>query len=307
MKLLLKTLLAVVALISLTNTALAEEFSDVQSGHSHYVAISYLKEKGIVQGYDDNTFKPNQKISRVEALKMIILSTNFAAEDEINNENVTENPFIDTPKSEWYAKYLAFASEKKLIGGYPDNTFKPNQTINLAETLKIFLQCFNGLEYPENMENFLAADTPTSEWYAPFAAYAYKNGLVNITDSNKIIPTQDMTRGYVAEIIYRKLRRGEGLEFGKATYYGKAVQGHYTASGEIFDTEKSTAAHQFLPFGTIVKATNLANGQSVDVKINDRGPYGYGRVLDLSSSAFDAIAWLGTGIINIQYQIVHLP
>lgn len=295
------------ALIFLTNTALAEEFLDVQSGHSHYVAISYLKEKSIIQGYDDNTFKPNQKISRVEALKMIILSTKLATEDKINNKNLSENPFVDTPTSEWYAKYLAFAKDKNLISGYSDNTFKPNQTINLAETLKIFLQCFNGLEYPENMEDFLAADTPGNEWYGPFAAYAYKNGLVNITDKNNIMPTQEMTRGYVAEIIYRKLMRDEGVEFGKATYYGKAVQGHYTASGEIFDTEKLTAAHQFLPFGTIVKATNLANGESVDVKINDRGPYGYGRVLDLSSSAFDEIAWLGTGIINIQYKIVHLP
>ncbi|MFA5948577.1 MAG: septal ring lytic transglycosylase RlpA family protein, partial [Candidatus Gracilibacteria bacterium] len=92
--------------------------------------------------------------------------------------------------------------------------------------------------------------------------------------------------------------------FGKATYYGAAVQGNGTASGETFDMNVFTAAHKTLPFGTIVKATNLANGKSVEVKINDRGPYGAGRVLDLSSSAFKELAPLSTGVITIQYEVI---
>lgn len=292
---------------SMASTNSVENFSDVQSQQKNYVAINYLHEKGIIEGYEDSTFKPNQKISRAEALKMIILATGIFTEDEIQNSEVAENPFLDTDKSEWYAKYLTIAKEKGLIKGYNDGTFKPAQTINLAESLKIYFECLGNLEYPQNIENFLSADTKKDDWFANYSAYAYKNNLVYITDANKILPAQEMTRGYIAEIIYRKIMLDQGYEFGKATYYGKAVQGHYTASGEIFDWQKFTTAHKYLPFGAMIEVVNLANGMSVQVKINDRGPYGYGRVLDLSSSAFDEIAWLGSGIINIQFKITYLP
>jgi rare lipoprotein A len=65
-----------------------------------------------------------------------------------------------------------------------------------------------------------------------------------------------------------------------------------------------TAAHKTLTFGTMVEATNLANGKMVTVEITDRGPYGAGRVLDLSSGAFEQLASLGAGVINVGYKIL---
>ena len=76
----------------------------------------------------------------------------------------------------------------------------------------------------------------------------------------------------------------------KASYYGKKFHGRKTASGEIFDMYKSTAAHKKLKFGTIVKVTSIATNKSVLVRINDRGPYIKGRDIDLSKSAFFKIA-----------------
>lgn len=76
----------------------------------------------------------------------------------------------------------------------------------------------------------------------------------------------------------------------KASYYGKKHHGRKTASGEIFDMYKSTAAHKKLKFGTIVKVTSIATNKSVVVRINDRGPYIKGRDIDLSKSAFFKIA-----------------
>ncbi|MBD3361001.1 septal ring lytic transglycosylase RlpA family protein [Candidatus Peregrinibacteria bacterium] len=291
----------------LTAENIACGFSDVESGDEHYVSITYLEKQGIIDGYDDNTFRAFEKINRAEALKMLTIASGVFLEEEMEKIKIEESPFTDTPKMDWYTKYVQAAKDNNLIHGYEDGTFRPEKTINLAETIKIFISSFENLEYPALTEDNLFFDTPIDEWYAIYIAFAKQKGLLNISANNEIFPHREMTRGYVAEIIYRMIKSSENYEFGKATFYGSAVQGHLTASGETFDMNKFTAAHKYLPFGSIVEVTNLANDKSVQVRITDRGPYGYGRVLDLSSGAFSEIAWLGTGIINVQYKIVHLP
>ena len=85
---------------------------------------------------------------------------------------------------------------------------------------------------------------------------------------------------------------------GAASNYGGRLHGGPTASGERFNQYAMTAAHKTLPMGTRVRVTNLANEKSVEVKINDRGPYIKGRVIDLSRGAFQQIAPLKQGIIK---------
>ena len=93
-------------------------------------------------------------------------------------------------------------------------------------------------------------------------------------------------------------------ETGKASYYANKYQSRQTASGELFDQYKKTAAHKKLPFGTIVNVTNISNGRSVVVRINDRGPFVRGRIIDLSKSAFSAIADTRLGVINVRIEIL---
>ena len=81
---------------------------------------------------------------------------------------------------------------------------------------------------------------------------------------------------------------------GLASWYGPGFNGHRTASGERFNTGAFTAAHRFFPFGTRVLVTNRRNGRSVEVRINDRGPFAPGRVIDLSYAASRAIGMQGT-------------
>ena len=95
------------------------------------------------------------------------------------------------------------------------------------------------------------------------------------------------------------------IEFGKASYYSKKFQSKKTASGELYDKHKRTAAHKKLPFGTKIKVTNLKNRKTVIVKINDRGPFVKGRIVDLSSSAFNRIAHLETGIIDVKIEVIQ--
>ena len=89
------------------------------------------------------------------------------------------------------------------------------------------------------------------------------------------------------------------IEKGKASYYADKYHGRTTASGEVFNQQALSAAHQTLGFGSRVKVTNIANNKSVIVTINDRGPFIRGRIIDLSKKAFSQIASVKQGVIDV--------
>ena len=93
-------------------------------------------------------------------------------------------------------------------------------------------------------------------------------------------------------------------ESGKASYYAVKFQSKKTASGELYDKAQKTAAHKKLPFGTKVKVTNTKNGKIVIVRINDRGPFAKGRIVDLSGSAFSSIANFDDGVIDVKIEVI---
>ncbi len=94
-------------------------------------------------------------------------------------------------------------------------------------------------------------------------------------------------------------------EFGQASYYAMKYQFRKTASGERLNQYSLTAAHRTLPFGTRVKVTNVKNNRSVKVRINDRGPFVKGRVIDLTRSAFSSIGNLKSGLINVKVEVIR--
>ncbi len=94
-------------------------------------------------------------------------------------------------------------------------------------------------------------------------------------------------------------------ESGKASYYSDIHQNNKTASGDIYQHNQKTAAHKTLPFGSNVKVTNTHNGKSVIVKINDRGPFVRGRIIDLSKSAFSSIGNISSGLIDVNIEVVR--
>ena len=94
---------------------------------------------------------------------------------------------------------------------------------------------------------------------------------------------------------------------GVASWYGPGFHGNRSASGEIYNQNAMTAAHKSLPFGTAVQVTNLDNGRSVVVRINDRGPYIHGRVIDLSAAAARVLGLMQTGIAPVQLEVLNDP
>jgi rare lipoprotein A len=106
-----------------------------------------------------------------------------------------------------------------------------------------------------------------------------------------------------APVVDEKYRlTGEGarqIERGQASWYGPRFHGRLTASGETYDMYALTAAHKTLPFGTIVRVRSKALGREVDVRINDRGPFAPGRVIDVSRAAAEALGLLDAGVANV--------
>lgn len=131
------------------------------------------------------------------------------------------------------------------------------------------------------------SDPGFAEDFAPYST---------LPDSDAIAPgAVDMTTLEPAEVDL-----GEGM----ASWYGPNFAGRLTASGERFDPDELTAAHPSLPFGSLVRVTNEDNGRSVVVRINDRGPYVDGRVIDLSEAAARALDMIGPGEAQVSLALV---
>ncbi len=135
----------------------------------------------------------------------------------------------------------------------------------------------------------------------------------SIVETQKIEEIQDLdiNKDYEHyELVKRKIqlssRSGRSRYFyGKASWYGPGFHGKITASGEVFDQNAMTAAHRELSLGTRLRVTNLTNGKSAVVTINDRGPYIYGRHLDLSRAAAEKVGMIEAGVVDVKIEVLN--
>ena len=126
--------------------------------------------------------------------------------------------------------------------------------------------------------------------------YQNKEENLNVNSKNKAVAD-------TFEKVIEEREKYTHFQTGMASYYGGSWHGKKTANGEIFNENSLTAAHKTLPFGTKVKVTNLDNGKSVVVRINNRGPYSKGRVIDLSKVAFSKIASTSKGVTRVKLEV----
>ncbi|CAA6809763.1 MAG: Rare lipoprotein A precursor [uncultured Sulfurovum sp.] len=99
--------------------------------------------------------------------------------------------------------------------------------------------------------------------------------------------------------------KNKKVQIGKGSWYGKKFHGRKTANGERYNMYAYTAAHKTLPFGTVVKVTNLRNKRSVTVRINDRGPYIRGRIIDLSYLAAKKLGYVNKGVTKLKVKVLY--
>lgn len=277
-------------------------FSDVSSDNKYYDAINYLQQNGIVEGYADGSFRPDQQVNRAEALKIILLGSKVLV-PEIQKQDI----FPDVAYGTWYAKYIAKAKNLGIINGdSKTGMFRPGDTINLAEILKMLLRT-QGVQ-PTQPDASPYADVPKDSWFAPYFGYAFSIALLPQKSGENVRPSMPVTRGLMAQLIYQLSLKPKGYEEGYATYYAENFHGKGTASGEVFDASQFTAAHRTLPFGTWLLVKDLDNGKTVYVRVNDRGPYGDDtRIIDLSKAAFEVLAPASQGVAHVSITPVSGP
>jgi len=180
----IKIAFALVFSFLISTTAIAA-FTDVSSSHINSEAVEYVQDLGIVQGYDDGTYKPDNPINRVEFTKIIIASeyTNGAL-DSCNTSS-----FSDVGDGAWYMPYVCIAEQNGIVGGYPDGTYQPANNITFAEAAKI-------------ITNTLIE--PTTEgsdiWYKPYVKKLEDRSAIPSTVEDF---AHKLTRGEMAEIIWR--------------------------------------------------------------------------------------------------------
>lgn len=170
-------------------------FSDIPSTHHYATAITYLKNAQILAGYADGTFKPDNPVNRAEFLKIILESEKV----EISSSYANCFPDVHT---EWFAKYVCYAKAKGIIAGYPDGTFKPANTINKVESLKVLANAF-GLKTSLKTTGF--SDVDLKSWYAPYVIIGESLDLLEEEGQTKYYPAALMTRGAISEVLYRYL------------------------------------------------------------------------------------------------------
>jgi hypothetical protein len=178
--------------------AAAGDFSDVPVTHKNHTAIMELKSLGVIQGYPDGTFKPEQNVNRAEALKIILLGSDITV-DAANNQK----SFNDVEPGSWYVPYIIKAVQLGIIQGYPDGSFKPAQTLNLVENLKMLLLTNNIDLTKITVTQNPYKDAFANQWYAKYLQYAKDKNLIDADRGNFIYPAGEMTRGKLAEVMYR--------------------------------------------------------------------------------------------------------
>lgn len=171
-------------------------FTDVDTRHPNAEAINYLKDKHVISGYPDGSFKPDKLVTRAELLKLL-----FEAQKVFPSPAVYRACFKDA-KDDWYAPYACYAKAKGLVQGYADGTFGPGNDVKVVEALKIILMAYNTkfLEVPPST----ALNFEAGAWYAPYVWTAYEKKY--ITWETLVVPAQmpNLTKGTVTKALLKR-------------------------------------------------------------------------------------------------------
>lgn len=175
---------AVIFLLPFLAFVTVQAFTDVPDSHIYSEAIEYVKERGIVEGYNDGNYHPDNTINRVEFLKILL-----EADDTLRACTLMNVVFPDTDPNAWYDKYIQEGVNCQIVKGHEDGTFRPSAPINYAEAAKIVVLTFS-----------LTGDTETTgAWYEPYLLALEHFKAVPRAD---IEPFDLLTRGEMAQMIY---------------------------------------------------------------------------------------------------------
>src|SRR3989338_306691 len=173
---------------------LSDYYSDVDSNLFFFDSIEFISGKKIVKGYDDGTFMPGKLLNRAELLKILIEAKYDRSQFDSYYD---QSCFKDVKADAWYTKYVCFGKHAGIVEGYSDGTFKPGQTVNLVEALKMALTTFS----------YSYAIKEGDPWYKNLVDSAAMNNFIPLTFTDF---GQEVERAEMADLIARILKHEEG-------------------------------------------------------------------------------------------------
>lgn len=176
-------------------------FSDLNVGDDSYVEVNFLQERGVIDGYPDGSFRPNNFLNRAELTKIVVEAQDMEIVSDLNC-------FPDVRETDWFAPYVCTALNEGVLEGYPDGTFKPANTVNRAEMVKIVAEAVNVGDF--NLVGF--SDVEGGEWYAPFVFDMFGANFLPYKGSFQA--SRDVTRADFADVYYRYLNAGTDGVYG---------------------------------------------------------------------------------------------
>lgn len=193
-----------VSLLTVPLLAAAARFPDVPGDHPYNSPVEALVIEGVLTGNPDGNFYPARPVNRAEFLTMLYRAT------EKTPSAVSVSCFSDVKAAAWYANVVCDAVAQGYVGGYPDGSFKPEQSVNRVEALKMIYKVFGfailtGIEADESAKTFV--DVGAGQWYMGYLSSSYRNGLLPIAGytGNKFYPTNALLRGEAAAYIWRAM------------------------------------------------------------------------------------------------------
>ncbi len=193
-----KLFIAFLISVFLTLPVYANSYPDVSEDHENFYAIEYLDDHNVINGYENGTFGPENSVTRAEAMKIILNALNV----EIKT-GITEF-FPDVTAINWFFDHVMTAYENNIINGYDNGEFKPDNDVNLAETLKMLLLTAE-TDLEENVDFNVFNDVNKNDWFAPHMLYAKDMNIILSDNEGNIYPNQSMTRAAFSEIVYRMM------------------------------------------------------------------------------------------------------
>lgn len=286
-----KTVIVTGALAIGTSSMALAVFSDMPTQEDYKEAIDYLVEEGFINGYKDNTFKPDKKITRAEFAKVISLIEDYKEVD------VSGDMFTDT-SDHWANKYIEAAASNHIINGYTDGTFKPNNEITYGEAAAMIIRTLGleedldkSLSYPDN-----------------YMALANEVGLFNMVATNDLLAINPARRDNVALMLWNKINYEENLEANpddeeqldkekpskdidtKKLYMG-VVKATTIRRGELYVTVETLDGEETLKVESGKNyEDNIALEEFIVYTLNKDGDLKLKKILPLDKEAIDASA-----------------
>ena len=236
--------------------ASASTFADLAFGEANVDAIEFLRETGVVGGYEDGTFRPGNAINRAELTKILVEGLGFMPDEEEYSDC-----FLDVTFGAWYVPYVCFAAESGWVEGYEDGNFRPAQTVNRVEAIKMTVNVLGLYSEEDTCDAELFDDADATAWYAPYLCEALELGLLEENADGTYSPAGDMTRGAISENLYRAIL----VEQLGAEAFDEEVEAQVDSAKESFVAERQAIGEEIDAFRDSLAAMREAGATDEEI------------------------------------------